>query len=209
MNKIVLLFIGFSFYSCSSNDTQEINKDSVVVTKQQQPKKAASKQSFKGKVSPTTATVPSKKRKKTTTKERKKQRTPKKRTIVLEEEMKPYLKMPKQTKAYQNKVSKEVDFFVDHIDGIVKLTKDQKLTIRQLSTKNIAIKMKLLEDRSKLMADPNRDKGKVRTISKAIAYQHQEERKYLKEVLTADQFNLYVEFQNKKKKDRLNKLKKK
>ena len=207
MKFFFLLFIGLAFFSCNSNQDQEINarNNNAIVNQQQQaprpaqtqaprqaPRQAPTNQPVNSNVA-TKKNIPNKE----------------KRQIAVDEDMKPYLTTQNQTQAYQSKVSSEAEFFLSYLDGIVNLTAEQKSTIKDLAVKNISVKLKLLEDRTKLMAQPNSDKKEIRTISKAIAYQHQEERKYLKEVLTADQFESYVEFQNKKKRDRLNKLKKK
>ena len=84
----------------------------------------------------------------------------------------------------------------------MKLTEEQKETLKGLASKNISVKLELQTQRNKLVAGKDSDKAKLIDISRAIAYQHQEENKYLKEVLSSAQYELYREHQNNKKRRR-------
>lgn len=108
-----------------------------------------------------------------------------------DDKVKFYLKQENNTEKHLTKVGFEVKYFIDFLHKKVILNKDQKVRIKELATENIKVKLDLQEQLSTLRANPNSDRKEIRSLVKAVAVKHQEEDKYLKEVLTEVQYKAY------------------
>lgn len=120
--------------------------------------------------------------------------------VTLDEDMKAQLNEANKDKKQVSKAKFEADYFVNYINGIVQLTKEQKESIGKLATENIQIKLRLQDQLKALKSAPNKDFKKIRAVARSIAFQHQEEVAYLEKELTPSQFKKYTEHQESKMK---------
>jgi len=177
MEKFIYVLIFFIFYSCSSSEDRQVNEESFLEVKPAKVQQNNNTQKKEIKIPPKKKNIVQKTNG---------------NGIIPNKAMQPYMQIRNETTKYKRKVSQEVDYFIRSLDGIVKLTNDQKSTLKELATQNISIKLNLQQEKTALKANPESDPWELLTINKTITYYGQQELKYLKKNLTPTQYDLYI-----------------